>query len=592
MKKTYLLGLAGLALLFASCNDMLDVTPRDTFTNDPAFWNNENQVQNYTNGMYTNNFSGYGTGIEDPYFSSLTDDQADPDFENWTFTTAPANTGYWSTPYSEIRRCNYLLDNMEGSSISDASKAKYSAIARLMRAYNYFRLVKRFGDVQWQDHVVMSSDDELVKGPRDDRDFVMDKVLEDLDYAIANIGSGNKATWSTDLALAIKSDICLYEGTYCKYRTQADNGKGPDAARAQKYLNECVDASQKIMNGGYTLTANYGDIYNSLDLSANKEIIFYRKYVKDMLGHSTVDYTSGSTAQRGITKDAIDAFLFLDGKPLATTSLNKSDLPEKVPYYMIGLDGKIVKTPDGRDSVRVGSDGKPMWVYSMEQPFSVRDKRLSKVVDKFLAFKGYGHARTWLAEMTSSTGYTIGKYYTTAMGTTPQDQLIYCNEIGKGYTDAPIYYLSRVLLNYAEAKAELGTATQADLNKSVNLLQARAGLPNMTINPEADPANKVGVSNLIWEIRRARRCELMTDGVRYWDLVRWHMLDKLDTNKYPDIKRGANLSNVENCEIALDGGYAIPFTATRTYDKKYYFYPIPTDQINASGGATTQNPGW
>ena len=592
MKKTYLLGLAGLALLFASCNDMLDVTPRDTFTNDPAFWNNENQVQNSTKGMYTNNFSGYGTGIEDPYFSSLTDDQADPDFENWTFTTAPANTGYWSTPYSEIRRCNYLLDNMEGSSISDASKAKYSAIARLMRAYNYFRLVKRFGDVQWQDHVVMSSDDELVKGPRDDRDFVMDKVLEDLDYAIANIGSGNKATWSTDLALAIKSDICLYEGTYCKYRTQADNGKGPDAARAQKYLNECVDASQKIMNGGYTLTANYGDIYNSLDLSANKEIIFYRKYVKDMLGHSTVDYTSGSTAQRGITKDAIDAFLFLDGKPLATTSLNKSDLPEKVPYYMIGLDGKIVKTPDGRDSVRVGSDGKPMWVYSMEQPFSVRDKRLSKVVDKFLAFKGYGHARTWLAEMTSSTGYTIGKYYTTAMGTTPQDQLIYCNEIGKGYTDAPIYYLSRVLLNYAEAKAELGTATQADLNKSVNLLQARAGLPNMTINPEADPANKVGVSNLIWEIRRARRCELMTDGVRYWDLVRWHMLDKLDTNKYPDIKRGANLSNVENCEIALDGGYAIPFTATRTYDKKYYFYPIPTDQINASGGATTQNPGW
>ena len=98
MKKSYLLGLAGLALLFASCNDMLDVTPRDTFTNDPAFWNNENQVQNYTNGMYTNNFSGYGTGIEDPYFSSLTDDQADPDFENWTFTTAPANTGYWSTP--------------------------------------------------------------------------------------------------------------------------------------------------------------------------------------------------------------------------------------------------------------------------------------------------------------------------------------------------------------------------------------------------------------------------------------------------------------------------------------------------------------
>lgn len=592
MKKTYLLGLAGLALLFVSCNDMLDVTPRDKFTNDPEFWNDQNRVLNYTNTMYSNNFSGYGTGIEDPYFSSLTDDQANPEFDNWTFTSVPGSTGYWSNPYTEIRRCNYLLDNMQTSTIADATKNRFCAIARLMRARNYFQLVKRYGDVQWQDHAITDVNDEIIKGPRDDRDFVMDKVLEDLDYAIANIGSGDKASWNKDLALAMKSDICLYEGTYCKYRTQADNGKGPDNARAQKYLNECVKASQELMNGGYELTKNYGEIYNSTNLSNNKEIIFYRNYQKDMLGHSTVDYTSGSTAQRGITKDAIDAFLFLDGKPLATTTMDKSDEPERVPYYMIGLDGKIVKTEDGRDSIRVDSEENPLWVYSMEEPFSVRDKRLSVIVDKYLAFKGYGHARTWLAEMTSSTGYTIGKYYTTAMGASPQEQLTYCNEIGKGYTDAPIYYLSRVLLNYAEAKAELGNATQADLDKSVNLLQVRAGLPGMTLNPEADPANTFGVSSLIWEIRRARRCELMTDGFRYWDLVRWHMLDKLDTNKYPDIRRGANLSVVPDCEVALDGGYAVPYTAARTFDKKYYFYPIPSSQINASQGGTSQNPGW
>ena len=592
MKKTYLLGLAGLALLFVSCNDMLDVNPRDKFTNDPEFWNDQNRVLNYTNTMYSYNFSGYGTGIEDPYFSSLTDDQANPEFDNWTFTSVPGSTSYWSGPYTEIRRCNYLLDNMETSTIADGTKTRFRAIARLMRARNYFQLVKRYGDVQWQDHTITDVNDEIIKGPRDDRDVVMDRVLEDLDYAIANIGSGDKASWNKDLALAMKSDICLYEGTYCKYRTQADNGKGPDNARAQKYLNECVKASQELMNGGYELTKNYGEIYNSTNLSNNKEIIFYRNYQKDMLGHSTVDYTSGSTAQRGITKDAIDAFLFLDGKPLATTTMDKSDKPQIEPYYMIGLDGKIVKTEDGRDSIRVDSEENPLWVYSMEEAFSVRDKRLSVIVDKYLAFKGYGHARTWLAEMTSSTGYTIGKYYTTAMGASPQEQLTYCNEIGKGYTDAPIYYLSRVLLNYAEAKAELGNATQADLDKSVNLLQIRAGLPGMTLNPDADPANKVGVSNLIWEIRRARRCELMTDGFRYWDLVRWHMLDKLDTNKYPDIRRGANLSDVEDCEVALDGGYAIPYTATRTYDKKYYFYPIPSSQINASQGGTTQNPGW
>jgi hypothetical protein len=434
----------------------------------------------------------------------------------------------------------------------------------LSRAYNYFLLVKRYGDVQWQDHVVLTTDDEYVNGARDDRDKVMDKVLEDLDYAVANIGSGNKVTWSKDLALAMKSEICLYEGTYCKYRTQADNGKAADASRAQKYLTECVNASQQLMGGGYSLTANYGEIYNALSLTGNSEIIFCRHYEKDVLGHSTVDYTSGSTAQSGISKDAIDAFLFLDGKPLATTTKDKSDAPQLV-------NGK----------------------YNLDNMLSVRDKRLGVLIDHTLAFKGHGNARGPLAEMTSSTAYTIGKYYTDKMGDpSATSQIYYCNNIGTGYTDAPIYWLAQIYLNFAEAKAELGNITQADLNNSVNKLQARAGLPDLTLTPEADPANNHGVSNLLWEIRRARRCELMTDGNRYWDLVRWHQLDKLDSSKYPNINRGANLAIVPDCEMTLDNGYVVPVTATRTFDKKYYFYPIPSNQIKNSNGGTTQNPGW
>src|SRR3712207_9108863 len=67
----------------------------------------------------------------------------------------------------------------------------------------------------------------------------------------------------------------------------------------------------------------------------------------------------------------------------------------------------------------------------------------------------------------------------------------------------------------------------------------------MTLNPDADPANNMNVSSLIWEIRRVRRCELMCDlGYRYWDLVRWHQLDKLDSNKYPNINTGANIVNL------------------------------------------------
>ncbi|MBR1725975.1 MAG: RagB/SusD family nutrient uptake outer membrane protein [Muribaculaceae bacterium] len=565
MKKAYLLGLVGLTLAMASCDDMLDVTPRDKFTNDPSFWNNATQVENYTNSMY-GNFSGYGysgTGGSF-YFSTLTDDQVNREFENWAFTSVPQSSTSWSSPFTEIRRCNYLLEGMTSSTLADNVKAKYMAIARLSRAYNYFLLVKRYGDVQWQDHVVLSTDDEYVSGTRTDRDVVMDKVLEDLDYAIANIGNGNKVSWSKDLALAMKSEICLYEGTYCKYRTQADNGKAADANRAQTYLSECVSASQQIMGGGYSLTANYGEIYNALSLTGNSEVIFCRHYEKDVLGHSTVDYTSGSTAQSGISKDAIDAFLFTDGKPLATTGLATDDAPELI-------DGK----------------------YNLDKMLSVRDKRLGVLIDHTLAFKGHGNARGDLAEMTSSTAYTIAKYYTDKMGDpSATSQIYYCNNIGTGYTDAPIYWLAQIYLNFAEAKAELGNITQSDLDNSVNKLQQRAGLPGLTLNPEADPANNHGVSSLIWEIRRARRCELMTDGNRYWDLVRWHQLDKLDTSKYPSIVRGANLADVPDCEVVLENGYVVPWTAQRTFDKKYYFYPIPNNQISNSHDGTAQNPGW
>lgn len=554
-------------MVFAGCDDMLDVNPRDKFTNDPSFWNNENQVQNYTNYMYSN-FTGYGqSGVGGAfYFSTLTDDQLHREFENWTFTSVPNSSSSWYSPWTEIRRSNYLLDGMESSTLSDDVKAKYSAIARFARAYNYFQLVKKYGDVQWQEHVVLNADinDETVQGARDDRDLVMDKVLEDLDYAIANMPSGNKFTWSPDMALAFKSEVCLYEGTYCKYRTAADNGKAADAARAQKYLNECVDASQKLMAKSYSLTATYGEVYNALSLSGNSEVIFARQYQKDVLGHSTVDYTTGSTMTSGITKDAIDAFLFTDGKPLATTSLDKSDAPELV-------DGE----------------------YSIAKMLSVRDKRLSVLVDPILAFKGHGHSRdkvNQLAEMTSSTGYTIAKYYTNKMGDA-STQIYYCNNIGTAYTDAPVYWLAVIYLNYAEAKAELGTATQADLDNSVNKLQARAGLPGLTVSPAADPANNHGVSALLWEIRRARRCELMTDGNRYWDLVRWHQLDKLDTGKYPNLLLGANLTPVADYDGTVSGGYMKMISNTRTFDKKYYFYPIPSEQLNTNKNCT-QNPGW
>ena len=443
---------------------------------------------------------------------------------------------------------------------------------------SYRRFVQMYGDVQWEDHVIDKLESEEVYGPRTDRDLVMDKVLEDLNFAIANIPSNtsDKTEWSKEFAEAMKSDVCLYEGTFCKYRTLAENGKAPDLARANRYLQACVDASESLRTSGkFTLNVWTPDakgkiytIYNSLDLSSNDEVIFYNNYEKDVKMHGLCDFTSSSTTQRGITKDAVDAFLFKDGRPLATTTLNTND------------------------KAQLDAQGH----YSIAHLLQNKDKRLSLLIDPIICFKNHGWIRNepspdgpLPAEMTSSTGYTIYKY------DNPQLELYYRTNTNTNYTDIPLFWYAVVLLNEAEAKAELGTITQTDLDNTVNLLQTRAELPALTLTPAADPANNMGVSNLIWEIRRTRRCELMCDlDYRYWDLLRWHQLDKLDSNVHPNINRGANVSGVaDQTGLTVDGNYLVGTTATRTFLPKYYSYPIPSNDLTLNENpGMKQNIGW
>ena len=153
-----------------------------------------------------------------------------------------------------------------------------------------------------------------------------------------------------------------------------------------------------------------------------------------------------------------------------------------------------------------------------------------------------------------------------------------------------------VYLNYAEACAELGNISQADLDNSINLLKDRAGLPHLSIEVGfSDPANNHNVSDLIWEIRRERRCELMFDNwFRYWDLVRWHQLEKLDSARYPNILLGANVKNDPACEADKSGDWIDGSKGheARDFDKKYYLYPVPSGQINLNPQLLPNNPGW
>ena len=582
MKKIAIFTLAAV-LSFSSCN-ILNNDPDDSFTKSNYFTSAEN-VELFANYFYSA-FSGYGSGgsYGEFYFNVLNDDQAKTGIAPWTFTQQMASAGAWDNPYSNIRRCNLIIEAVPGiESMTTAQANHWMGVARLMRAWYHYTVVRGFGDCYWVDHVLDAANDaNVLYGPRTDRDLVMDKVLEDLNFAVENINqySSSRTQINKYVANAMKAEICLYEGTFCRYRVEADGQKAPDDARAQLWLRECCNACEVIMNSGnYSLTPKYSDVYNSLNLVNNPEMILCKHYAYPTLGHSTVDYTCGSTQVNGMTKDAFNAYL--DKK------------------------GNLMTYEDDHGTL-VG--GKP----SVADQIARRDPRLAVHVDGLLQFPGNGVARYAddptsaagknAAESTSSTGYGVLKFDTKEL------TQIRRQSIGQQDTDAPIFWYAVIILNYAEAKAELGEF--ADVKNLLKELRGRAGILFGFKENLNDPRNNMGVSSTIYEIRRERRVELMYDkNDRYYSLLRWHQLHLLDTQNYPDQTKGAwigtaddpaKLFDVAAAEAAgknhpdVDPQGYIDVTnggAPRIYNKKYYLFPIPSDQqtLNPQIG---QNPGW
>ncbi len=573
-----------IGVAMTSCDDFLDDNryPPTKILNTPEYWSNTSNCQLQVDRLITTISNPYGSGgsLGTSLFSTLSDDQVGSDFANWHQTSIPSTDGNWT--YENIRGANYVINGVRNANpaLSKADHANFEGIARLVRANEYYELVRRYGDVVWESQVVDPSDEDILYGPRTDRDIVMDSVMNDLDYAIAGI-STQKAmlTWSKDLALALKSEIALYEGTYCRYRTVADNGKAPNEERAKKYLQAAADASKQLLDR-YSFTDDYQSIYNSVwgggtsevvagakikDFSANPEIIFGRRYDAVNGRHSLISYTCSSTTTNGMSLDAFKSFLFLDGKPAATTTYNTT------------LEG--VNEGSGTSAA-----------YSIQNLLDVRDKRLSILTDPYVYYMGMTWSRQGTTGMNSSSGFGVAKFDNVLLPVNDRQNS------AQNYTSAPIYWTSYIALNYAEAKAELGQLTDADLNITLNKLYERAGLPTQTVaglSAINDPANNMNVSSLLFEIRRCRRCELMFDkGIRYWDLIRWHQLDKLDSKKNPDILRGAYVANAAvQPTTGVDNGYVRPYTIDRVFENKYYLDPIPTGQLDLNP-QLEQNPNW
>ena len=554
-------------VLFTSC-DLLNPNPLADFTED-NFFTSETNVEMYTNYFY-NEWTAYGTGgsSEFGYWTTLNDNQAVTGLSGWNFIAVSASDGTWNACYQEIRRANILLKHIDEIDMPAASKNYYKGLAHLYRGWQHFCLVRKFGDCYWVDKELTTEDNDILYGPRHNRNTVMDNVLADLNFAVEKMGdknAGSRTAYNVHVANAIKSRVCLFEGSYAKYHLKDD-------ARAKTYFEAAKVASEALINNGmFALTPGaegYRANYNSLDLAGNTEMIMYKKYVLGVLYHANQDYCCGSTQTHGLNKAAFNAYLMKDGS-----------LPT-------GEDKGVLGT-DGLDA------GKPV-IYDL---VAARDPRLGQQIDGYLAYIGNGRVRyegmpgqDGAAENTVSTGYGILKF------DEPVTLAKYRQATNGNETDAPVFWLAEIVLNAAEACAELGD--EAGAKKYVNMLRTRAGMPELKL--QGDPANNMGVSDLIWEVRRERRVELMFDiNDRYWSLIRWHQLDKLDTEKYPDQTKGAWIEKgwpIDLNSVKLtngDYGYIECNTTGvhRKFDEKHYLAPIPSGQIELND-QIGQNPGW
>lgn len=588
MKKIY--GIITLVILtfgFTSCNNYLDRTPLDK-NSDATNWTSEASLETYAWSLYEN-FSGYGNGwTRGQYLSTgLTDDYCSDGYVQPT-QNIPSSSSTWNNGYTEIRRANILLNRVDRiPDLADKNANHWRGVARFFRGMKHFELVRVFGDIVWIDSEIDIDDAAALSRKRDNRVEVMKKVCEDLEFA------GNNCRFTTDntvndmSAWALLARAALFEGAWQKYQ----KGNTEDA---KYFYDKAKMAADKIISGGkYTIHNDYLKNYISKSLVGNSEMILFKVYSHTAEGgkvthaHAMQGWSNSSSKSWGLTKSAVESFANADGLPI---------------YMGTFSDATIADV------------------------FKNRDARLSLIVDPdVLCPVGYAYKEG----INSSTGYWT-------------DKLVDWNDYGtstwlapNNTTDAPVYTYSEVLLNYAEACAELedlggGAMTQTDLDRSVNELRIKHGkLPKLTyagkgivsvngITITADPKNKTGISNMLWELRRERRSELMCDGFRYFDLMRWKLGSLLDFTKNPECCLGASLDAIKAFYEAtkdeelykdkkysdiIDGNfwssdnkYLSAFNQAknnRVFDEtRHYLEPIPSTQITLNPNLLPQNPGW
>lgn len=573
--------------LFAGCTKNLEQTPQSTGTKAAVF-GSEDGLKLYTNSFY-NILPDMGTLFRtDCNLSDFGAVTSVPDYIRTGAYSSRQSSG-WS--WTDLRNINYFIANCTNPAVAQSVRENYIGIAKFFRAYFYFEKVKRFGNVPWYGTPLNVDDTALLYKTRDPRTLIVDSIFADLDYATKHITVADDPSRSLVtkwIAWGLKSRIALFEGTFRKYQTSY-NLQGT----ANSFLQIASDAADTVINSGkFSISNSAGNLsYRNLFISSTPVAseVMIANIASASLGKfndANWYYTSATYGSRfSFTRTFINTFLKIDGTPFTSTA--------------------------GYDTMVFASETKN------------RDLRLQQMI-RTAGYQRTNSGTTFNAPPLFSytyTGYQPIKWTLDDMYYDAGSLNINC---------IPLMRYAEILLNKAEAKAELGTITDDDWAKTIGVLRARAGITSgiTSLPTVADPYLKANyftdVNNpVVLEVRRERGIELALEGFRFYDLVRWRhgeLLLKqwtgmyvpalnvpLDLNSdgvldvcFYQTKPSTTLNGVTYINVSADpqklsnGTYGELHwldNITRVWEDYMYLYPIPFAdlQVNPKLG---QNPGW
>ena len=550
-------------LLISGCTDEIDRFPLDTIS-EQAFFRNEEDFQLFANSFYP---SLTEWNLSDN-MSDITRGQGPNIVSNGTIMVTE-NDNTWNGSYDVVRGTNFLLQKFEEFP-NQEEVAVYAAEAKFFRAFTYFNLLKTFGGVPLVT-TVLDTDSPELNAPRNTRDEVFAQIEIDLLEAIpdlpiqSEIADADFGRVSKGAAQSFLARVYLFEGTWKKFKGDDGSNLLDKAAKAadevilsdeyQLFQDDFGFGEDEFLHYFFTLD----DIQSNpafVTKSANKEYILVNK-------------RNGATRRSAILHFEWAAGEIAPTKALADLHLCKDGLPISQSPLFMGYD-KLDSEFENRD-------------FRMRNNFQIPGRQYWKATSAW--GRDWSIPEDQLGDPATSSGFIFfgqpdfGTRTSTGYGNIKF--ISYAIPELNGF-DFPVIRYPEVLLTYAEAIYERdGSISDADLDKSLNLVRERAGLPRLT-------NSFVGVNGLDmqFEIRRERTVEFAWEGFRFDDLRRWHTAHVELRKAVKGVKYlGTEFETNPNTQgqvgpFDVDGFLVLEEESTRLFDEnKNYVFPIPFSQI-------------